>query len=471
MEEVKRVFLYARVSTQEQAKEGYSITEQIERLKLYCKIHNWIVVKSFVDAGYSGSNTNRPDLQNMLQDIKKRLCDCVLVYKLDRLSRSQKDTLELIEDYFLKNNVDFISITENFDTTTAFGKAVIGVLSVFAQLEREQIKERMALGREARAKEGKYYGAVVPIGYDYSNQELKINEEEAKQIRFIYELYNQGHGIPYIERALNKNNFKNKYSAYSQRTINYILRNNLYCGYVSFEKKSYKGLHEPIISEELFNTTQNLIEKRCQGSIYRNTGNKSLLSGFIYCEQCGARYSYASVINGRKRSYYSCYSRRKINLKMVKNPNCKNKIYQAKTLENIVLNEIKKLALDSKYIHKINQIKTDETFNNQKNSISKEIAKIDKQRAKLLELYTSDFFSIEELTEKIKNLNEYKNKLENDLKKLDDKEISKEKIIKILSTFNEVIDNTSIEEKRLFLSALIDKILINDESIKIKWKF
>ena len=186
----KRVFLYVRVSTQEQAKEGYSIDEQIDRLKDYARAKGWIVVNVYVDGGYSGSNTNRPALKDMIKDVEAKKGDCVIVYKLDRLSRSQKDTLELIEDYFLTNNVDFVSMTENFDTSTPFGKAMIGILSVFAQLEREQIKERMSMGREGRAKEGKFHGGgYAPIGYDYVDSQLIINEYEAMQIREIYKLY------------------------------------------------------------------------------------------------------------------------------------------------------------------------------------------------------------------------------------------------------------------------------------------
>lgn len=136
-----RVAIYVRVSTIEQARDGYSVQEQIDSLKLYCKAMKWIVVNVYTDAGHSGANTDRPALQDMIKDIEKGLIDKVLVYKLDRLSRSQKDTLELIEDVFLVNNTDFVSMNENFDTSTSFGRAMIGILAVFAQLEREQINQ------------------------------------------------------------------------------------------------------------------------------------------------------------------------------------------------------------------------------------------------------------------------------------------------------------------------------------------
>ena len=161
------VGIYVRVSTIEQAKEGYSIGEQTERLQKYCEAHDWKIYKVYTDAGYSGKDTNRPALQNLIKDVKAGKLNMVLVYKLDRLSRAQKDTLMLIEDVFLKNNADFISMQENFDTSTPFGRAMIGILAVFAQLEREQIKERMKMGKDARAKEGKYSGGSIQTKYIY----------------------------------------------------------------------------------------------------------------------------------------------------------------------------------------------------------------------------------------------------------------------------------------------------------------
>lgn len=181
-----KIALYPRVSTQEQALNGHSIDEQIERMNKYCEAMGWQVYKTYTDAGYSGANTDRPALKRMIKDIEAGKIDKVLVYKLDRLSRSQLDTLYLIEKVFLANNTDFVSMSENFDTSTPFGRAMIGILAVFAQLEREQIKERMMMGKEARAKKGHYHGSnCYPIGYDYIDGHLVPLEFEAIQIKMI----------------------------------------------------------------------------------------------------------------------------------------------------------------------------------------------------------------------------------------------------------------------------------------------
>ena len=126
------IAIYVRVSTQEQAQNGYSVEEQTERLKKYSEAIGRNDFKIYTDGGFSGGNTDRPALQELINDIKSHLIDKVIVYKLDRLSRSQLDTLYLIEKVFLANDCDFVSISENFDTSTPFGKAMIGILAVFA---------------------------------------------------------------------------------------------------------------------------------------------------------------------------------------------------------------------------------------------------------------------------------------------------------------------------------------------------
>ena len=126
---MRRVVLYIRVSTREQAERGNSLEMQKERLLAYCKAMGWLVVGIYIDPGHSGSSLNRPEMQRLIAD--KDNYDIILVYKLDRLSRSQKDTLYLIEEIFLKNNIDFVSMNENIDTSTPYGRAMIGILSAF----------------------------------------------------------------------------------------------------------------------------------------------------------------------------------------------------------------------------------------------------------------------------------------------------------------------------------------------------
>ena len=457
---MKRAFLYTRVSTSEQVN-GYSIDEQIERLKAYCTAKNWIVARIYNDGGYSGGNTDRPALKDMIHDIKH--CDVVVVYKLDRLSRSQKDTLELIEDVFLKNNVDFVSISENFDTGTPFGRAMIGILAVFAQLEREQIKERTHMGREGRAKEGKYHGGgASPVGYDYINGELVINEFEAMQIREIHELYQSGTSIRQIERIFNEKGYSHKYGKWRPDRIRYCLENDLYCGVVTFAGGKFDGTHEPIISKGTYSKTMQIMNSY-DNSTYRNHGKHALLSGLLFCKRCGARYAmtiYYDKKANRQYRYYSCHSRRKLKRSMVRDPNCKNKIWRMDELDQIILGEIRKLSLEPTEIKQ-------KTESDKSETIRKELARIDRQRSRLLYLYQTEQYTIEELNAVITPLNAQKQRLENELSNQRDIE----DVRHIVTTFDDVIQAGTFEQVRMIVNALIDKIELDGEDVFIHWSF
>lgn len=150
--------LYIRVSTDAQFEEGYSVDAQLKMLEAHCVSRGISRYEPYIDGGYTGSNLDRPQIQRLIADAKAKRIDCVIVYKLDRLSRSQKDTLYLIEDVFLPHNVDFVSIRETLDTSTPYGRAMIGILSAFAQLERENIRERTRMGMKERVRNGLWMG-------------------------------------------------------------------------------------------------------------------------------------------------------------------------------------------------------------------------------------------------------------------------------------------------------------------------
>ena len=218
----KRVFVYLRVSTREQAEEGYSLSEMEERLRKYCEAMGWILVKVYIDPGYTGSNMDRPALQEMIREIEKGNADIVLVDKLDRLSRSQFDTLYLINKVFTENGCAFVSRAEAFDTSTPFGRAMVGILSVFAELERERIKERMADGKEGRAKEGKYKGGGnVPIGFDYDAETGKLieNKYESMQVKEVFDLFLARTPIYTIQQIMNEKGYRTKYGDWKEVTI------------------------------------------------------------------------------------------------------------------------------------------------------------------------------------------------------------------------------------------------------------
>ena len=167
----RKAAIYIRVSTDFQAEEGYSIDAQKEQLTAYCVSKSIKNYEYYIDGGWSGSNIERPEIQRLIKDVKEDKISHVIVYKLDRLSRSQKDTLYLIEDVFNPHGVDFVSLNESMDTSTPMGRLMLGILSAFAQLERENIRLRTRMGMKERVKAGLWMGGGrVPFGYDYDKE-------------------------------------------------------------------------------------------------------------------------------------------------------------------------------------------------------------------------------------------------------------------------------------------------------------
>lgn len=475
-----KVVIYVRVSSKEQV-EGYSIGEQIERLKAYCAAMGWTVVGVYIDPGHTGANMNRPDLQRMISDVNDGGIDKVVVYKLDRLSRSQKDILYLVEDIFLKNNTDFVSMQESFQTNSPFGRAMVGLLGVFAQLEREQIKERTIMGKEARAKEGKWGGgSTVPIGYEYDepNDLLVINEYERIQLLELSELFLKGTPLRTIETMFLDKGYKHKYGAWYPKTMRYVLRNKVYCGYIKYQGEYYEAEHTPIWNEETYNKHVTLLDQRAEQ--YKLTGVKpgtqtTYLGGLLYCKHCGGKYSKQE--NSRKKPrtlWYTCYSRSKKVKKMVKDPNCKNKNWKMVELDQMVFDEIRKFTVDPTFIKdiKAEEHKKD-NGENKVAIIEKEIEKIDAQIDRFMDLYGIGKFTVEQLSGKTDPLNEERAKLVKELKTLNAESgrLTEEEAIEIFETFEETLEYGDFNEIRAMIESLIYYIEIDNEDIYIHWKF
>lgn len=468
-----RVFLYIRVSTIEQAKEGYSVGAQEERLHAYAKAKNYTVVKTYIDPGYSGSNMNRPALQEMIKQVELGAADLVLVYKLDRLSRSQKDTLFLIEDVFLKNAVDFVSMNESFDTSTPFGRAMIGILSVFAQLEREQIRERTIMGKEERAKEGKWHGgggeSRTVKGYDYIDGQLIINEYEAECVKTIFDEYLKGTGLNAIFKLTLK---KYPNVVKSETTVRNILLNPIYIGKIKHKGELFKGEHTPIISVDQFNQAQDLLKKRASTS--DPARKKYLLSGLLYCGHCGARMTGRSggkLKNGNPMRYYSCYSRQNAREYLKKVERCEKTHEKKQILEHYIIDEIKKVNMGFVENYRLDDMSEVST---KINTLENEIQSLDKQISKLVDLYSLNKVPLEIMSKKIDALNEEKEKVKQHIVELKSEYVPNNideirKTVSQLATFD--WDNEETEQKRLLVAKLINKIIVSNDNIIIDWAF
>lgn len=463
-----RVGLYPRVSGHEQ-EENYSIPEQIDRMKKYCESRDWMVYKIYTDSGFSGGNLDRPGLQEMLKDVENGKLDMVLVYKLDRLSRSQKETLYLIEDVFEKHNVAFTSMTENFDTSTPFGKAILGILAVFAQLERSQIKERTMLGKDSLAQEGKWHGGKwVPIGYDYENGLLEVNEYEAMQVAEVADLFLKGTPVRTIARMMTEKGYRHKYGEWEAKTIRRVLQNPVNIGLIKNRDKWYKGIHTPILSEKTFDAIQKLMEARRE-EYGAAKPHKTLLGGLLYCKHCGGRYARQNMNN---LFYYACYSRTKKMKRMIKDPNCKNKNYRYEVLDAAILGEINQLVIDPNRIKEVRQNRPVSDTTEKVKAITQEIAKIDTQISKMMDLYALGTIDLDVISDKVASLNDTKVSLSKELESLNipktDRTMTEEEIVRIASMMN---DDLPLEDKRAIVQSLIHHIEIDEDEVIIHWKF
>ncbi|QBP06974.1 putative serine integrase [Virgibacillus phage Mimir87] len=309
--------VYIRVSTDEQVNEGYSISAQKQKLKAFCVSQGWDVVGLYADEGISAKDTNRPYLQRMIQDIKNGEIECVLVYRLDRLTRSVFDLYKLLE-VFEQHDCKFKSATEVYDTTTAMGRMFITIVAALAQWERENMGERISFGFGEKIRQGKYPLNFAPLGYDLSKEESKlyINEKEAATVRIVYNLYQSGMGFGKVAKELNAQEIYTKdRNKWTDNTTMKTIRNPIYYGSMRWNGLIYKLKHEPILTYEEWSNTQEIIKARTSQTP-RSVSSRYIFSGKLKCNGCGGPmqgyYTTSKAAGGGVNQYpqYRCRNKR-----------------------------------------------------------------------------------------------------------------------------------------------------------------
>lgn len=329
---MKHTALYLRVSTEAQADEGYSLAAQAEKLEAYCRMKGLTAFQRYVDGGFSGSNLSRPAITELVEAIRGGTVERVVVYKLDRLSRSQKDTLYLIEDVFLPHGVDFVSINENIDTGSPYGRAMIGILSAFAQLERENIFLRTRMGMVERVKQGFWPGGgKTPFGYDYDPAKgILVPNADASTVREMYARFLAGQSTGRIAREL---------GVPYEHLVRQILLRESNTGVIVYKGERYPGRHEPLVDRDTFLRVQRRLLRSDKPRAA--VGNK-LLTGLLVCGHCGAKMRYQKW--GGAGDKLVCYSRDKSKPHLVHDENCPNRGVMAREVEQVVVRDLSRLA-------------------------------------------------------------------------------------------------------------------------------
>ena len=246
-----RAALYVRVSTEEQAAEGFSLDAQMRRLEKYCEMEGWTVADRYREEGHSGRSDRRPEYLRMMSERDR--WDVLLVLKMDRIHRNSKNFTSMMDELSASGK-DFCSVQEKFDTQTAAGRFVMDVMQRIAQFESEQIGERVKVGMELKAKKGLgILGSGHPYGYNIKHGEYVVNIDEMHIVRTIFKLYNGQYSMDDIASELNRAGFTAKKGGkWCKSTIGKILRNPLYAGYVKWDGKIRLGTHTAIIEQGLY---------------------------------------------------------------------------------------------------------------------------------------------------------------------------------------------------------------------------
>jgi site-specific DNA recombinase len=318
-----RCAIYTRKSTEEGLDQEFSsLDAQRESGRAYIKSQasgGWTCLKTpYDDGGFTGGNMERPALQRLLADIQAGKVDCVVVYKVDRLSRSLLDFARMMET-FEHHRVAFVSVTQQFNTAHSMGRLVLNVLLSFAQFERELISERTRDKIAAARRKGKWSGGLPLLGYDVDpkGSKLVVNAEEAHQVQAIFALYLECGGLLATIQELDQHGWKNKRwqtrqghnrggMPFTKGSLHHLLTNVVYRGKVRYKKEVHAAEHEAIVEAKIWQQVQERLSRQTRSR--ERLSSQALLKGLLHCRPCGTAMTptYACKNGGRRYGFYVC---------------------------------------------------------------------------------------------------------------------------------------------------------------------
>lgn len=486
----KHCAIYIRVSTDEQATEGYSIASQKQRLEAFCLSQDWKIYDYYIDDGFSGKDLQRPAVTRLINDAKKKQFDVVLIYRLDRLSRRALDLLHLVEDVFEPNGIALKSATEPFDTSTIAGRMMLTMLVAFAQFERESIAERVKINMLHKAKQGEWCGGnTSPFGYRNVDKQLVIDEKEAAIVRKIFELREQGHGYSSISIYLNERGmYTRRGRPWSKNTIFQVLTNPIYAGYMVWNRTERRGTrtirrpreewilvegnHEAIISRETWQRVQELQKIRALPSKNRNPNRQYPLSGLIYCGQCGSKYRgwYKKAKKpGREVTYYACTNR------CLGYGRCSGPMIQTWQLEEIVLHYLEQIEVSES---ELKEAIREELSRSQERkteleaavrTAEQELARLERAKQRIFEAYEAGALPLADFRERMEQINAdikaAADRIENvkaELGRVELKETTIAQLVEKIKDIRSRWENADAQERAALMRSIISRITVYD---------
>jgi site-specific DNA recombinase len=352
-----RCAIYTRKSTEEGLEQEFnSLQAQRESAEAYIasQVHEgWHCLgERYDDGGFTGGNMDRPALRRLLAAIEAGMVDCVVVYKVDRLSRSLLDFARMME-VFERQRVSFVSVTQQFNTTNSMGRLMLNVLLSFAQFEREIISERTRDKMGAARRKGLWLGGTPVLGYNLDGTKLVVNQVEAKRVRKIFLLYLKHRGLIAVVRELERRGWSNKHlmtregnprggKLFTKTSLYRLLTNVTYIGKTLYKGTLYDGQHDSIVEPNIWERVQAALALNGKTGGKVRHPSRALLKHILHCRSCGCAMSPSHVVKGNKRyRYYVCSSAQKRGWET-----CPSKTIAAHEIERIVVNQIQGMVTD-----------------------------------------------------------------------------------------------------------------------------
>jgi len=495
---MKKAAILIRVSSEEQVK-GNSLDEQEKKGKQYIKLNDWSYYTTYRDEGIGGDTLERPGLQQMLKDAEAKKYDVLVVYKIDRLSRSLKNFIEITEK--LKSyGVEIKSVTEPFDTSNPIGKFMIQMIANFAEYERELIKERVYMGQLASMKNGRWKGSP-PYGYDLKDGKLVINSKEAEVVKRIFKLLidkdpDQRMPLIKIQNIVNSWKVETKL-AHSKRKrssptfwdlayIHQLLTNPVYTGFTYIgkytrnpnpmgrpkkilrPKSEWIPYHSPpIISKEDFEIAQMELKKNAEFALRKSNGQETMINKILYCQSCGRKYSfYRSNKFKKPKIIYFCQGRKKRKTDI----RCPSKSIMAWRIEDPLWEALQKMITHPSFAYREIKRNLEKEFNIEK--VKKDIKvkesllnSLNAQYERLVDIYIKGGIDEEMYISKITSLKRQKETVTRELFELKQEILNEDQVKKRLQKLREAydkmiknIDNLTYEEKCKITKLLVQKV-------------
>ena len=504
----KRVVIYIRVSTQEQALEGHSISAQEKNARDYADRMGYEVVGVYADEGESGKSTkHRAAFQQMMADARKGLFDLVVIWKLTRLGRNMLDILKTVEE-LLKLDIELYSISESFDITTSSGKLMLQLLGSFAEFERNQISENVAMAMMSLVRDQQRYAGGRRLGYvsgvdENGSKQLIVEPEEAKIVQLIFAKYLGGEGYRAIANYLNRHGYRTlKGNNFSTTAVKDILHNKIYGGYIEYARYLQwdtkrrkgknpnpivvKGEHQPIIDEETYKAVQDRLLLESKQPQWNHSG-ENVLTGLLRCPECGAPMAASNVTNklrdGTKKRirYYACSVFRNKGASV-----CHANSIRADKAEMFVAARLKEIVQVPEILASLVKQMNNEV-RDQIVPLEQELAVIANEKLELAPKLKRLKSALEDSPELYKNLidriNELQSKIvlhtrrENEILSIlsnKDKKIKNENVQQIVSSLDRLLEHSEKKVVKEIYRTFIDKITfdkLNKDDIKIYMKF